>query len=117
MGSTTQYWTPAWGALERYWKPRCPSRAAAGGMSGTLHLAQALSNRGRRGPKNDFRDAARLVKRLVSRKIVLSFVPGGVRYEERGPGGSEKSRQRRMARMIRKLRILGYRVERLAHPT
>jgi hypothetical protein len=33
-------------------------------MSGTLHLAQALSNRGRRGRKNDFRDAERLVKRV-----------------------------------------------------
>jgi len=76
MESTVQYWKPVWGALERYWKPRCPSRAAAGRLSGTLHLAQALSNRGRRGRKNDFRDAERLVKRLVSQEIVLSFVPG-----------------------------------------
>jgi transposase len=44
-------------------------------MSGTLHLAQALSNRGRRGRKTDFRDAERLVKRLVSQELVLSFVP------------------------------------------
>jgi transposase len=44
-------------------------------MSGTLHLAQALSNRGRRGRKNDFRDAERLVKRLVSQELTLSFVP------------------------------------------
>jgi len=29
-------------------------------------LAQALSNRGRRGRKKDFRDAERLVKRLVA---------------------------------------------------
>src|SRR5438128_4369965 len=43
--------------------------------SGTLHLAQALSNRGRRGRKKDFRDAERLVKRLVSQELVLSFVP------------------------------------------
>jgi len=35
-------------------------------MSGTLHLAQALSNRRRRGRKKDFRDAERLGKRLVS---------------------------------------------------
>ena len=45
-------------------------------MSGTLHLAQALSNRGRRGRKRDFRDAERLVKRLVSQELILSFVPG-----------------------------------------
>ena len=44
-------------------------------MSATLHLAQALSNRGRRGRKKDFRDAERLVKRLVSQELVLSFVP------------------------------------------
>ena len=44
-------------------------------MSGTLHLAQALSNRGRRGRKTDFRDAERLLKRLVSEELVLSFVP------------------------------------------
>ena len=75
MESTAQYWKPVWEALERYWKPRCQSRAGAGRMSGTLHLAQALSNRGRRGRKNDFRDAERLVKRLVSQELVLSFVP------------------------------------------
>src|ERR1700751_2124216 len=75
MESTAQYWKPGWDALERYWKPRCQSRTDAGRMSGTLHLAQALSNRGRRGRKNDFRDAERLVKRLVSQELVLSFVP------------------------------------------
>src|SRR5207249_4646694 len=46
-------------------------------MSGTLHLAQALSNRRRRGRKKDFRDAERLVKRLVSQELTLSFVPDG----------------------------------------
>ena len=50
------------------------SREGAGRMSVTLHLAQALSNRGRRGRKTDFRDAERLVKRLVSQELVLSFV-------------------------------------------
>ena len=75
MESTAQYWKPVWGALERYWKPACEKREGAGRMSGTLHLAQALSNRGRRGRKNDFRDAERLVKRLVSQELTLSFVP------------------------------------------
>src|SRR5262244_1385613 len=75
MESTAQYWKPVWGALERYWKPTCANREGAGKMSGTLHLAQALSNRGRRGRKKDFRDAERLVKRLVSQELVLSFVP------------------------------------------
>jgi len=75
MESTAQYWKPVWGALERYWKPTCQNREGAGRMSGTLHLAQALSNRGRRGRKKDFRDAERLVKRLVSQELTLSFVP------------------------------------------
>ena len=66
MESTAQYWKPLWSALERYWKPSCQNREGAGKMSGTLHLAQALSNRGRRGREKDFWDAERLVKRLVS---------------------------------------------------
>src|SRR5215475_995042 len=75
MESTAQYWKPLWGALERYWKPPSQNRDGAGKMSGTLHLAQALSNRGRRGRKKDFRDAERLVKRLLSQELTLSFVP------------------------------------------
>ena len=57
MESTAQYWKPVWEVLERSWKAICQSREGAGRMSGTLHLAQALSNRGRRGRKTDFRDA------------------------------------------------------------
>ena len=75
MESTAQYWKPVWSALERSWKPMCQKREGAGRMSGTLHLAQALSNRGRRGRKRDFPDAERLVKRLVSQELILSFVP------------------------------------------
>ena len=75
MESTAQYWKPVWGALERQWKPICRSRDGASPTSGTLHLAQAQSNRGPRGRKNDFTDAERLVKRLVARELILSFVP------------------------------------------
>jgi len=75
MESTAQYWQPVWGALERYWKPTCQKREGAGSMSGTLHLAQARSNRGPRGRKKDFPDAERLVKRLVAQELTLSFVP------------------------------------------
>src|SRR5205823_8466425 len=46
MESTAQYWKPVWGTLERYWKSQCKQREGAGPMSGTLHLAQAQSNRG-----------------------------------------------------------------------
>jgi transposase len=75
MESTAQYWKPVWETLERYWKPICQKREGAGRMCGTLHLAQAQSNRGRRGRKRDFPDAERLVKRLVARELTLSFVP------------------------------------------
>jgi len=75
MESTAQYWKPVWEALERYWKPVREKREAARRRSGTLHLAQALSNRGRRGRKRDFVGAERLVKRLVARELTLSFVP------------------------------------------
>src|ERR1700746_3595256 len=76
MESTAQYWKPVWGALERYWKPIREKRKGARRSSGTLHLAQAHSNRGRRGRKRDFVDAERLVKRLLARELTLSFVPG-----------------------------------------
>ena len=75
MESTAQYWKPVWGALERFWKPVAPQRAGAAPRAGTLHLAQAQSNRGRPGRKKDFPDAERLVKRLVAGELVLSFVP------------------------------------------
>ena len=75
MESTAQYWKPVWEALERYWKPIREKREGAGRRSGTLHLALAQSNRGRRGRKRDFPDAERLVKRLVARELTLSFVP------------------------------------------
>jgi len=75
MESTAQYWRPVWETLERYWQPRRRAREGAGPVSGTLHLAQALSNRGARGRKQDFPDAERLVRRLVAQELTLSFVP------------------------------------------
>lgn len=75
MESTAQYWKPVWGTLEQYWKPVCQKQEGAGPKSGTLHLAQAQSNRGPRGRKKDFPDAERLVKRLVANELTLSFVP------------------------------------------
>src|ERR1700693_1927231 len=75
MEAEAHNWETVWEALERYWKPVREKQEGARQRSGTLHLAQALSNRGRRGRKKDFRDAARLVKRLVARELTLSFVP------------------------------------------
>jgi len=75
MESTAQYWRPVWETLERYWQPIRRTREGAGALAGTLHLAQAQSNRGARGRKKDFPDAERLVKRLVAHELTLSFVP------------------------------------------
>ena len=61
--------------LAGYWRPICQKREGADPKSGTLHLAQAQSNRGPRGRKKDFPDAERLVKRLVANELTLSFVP------------------------------------------
>ena len=75
MESTAQYWRPVWEALELHWRPKRRTREGASPMSGTLHLAQAQSNRGAGGRKKDFPDAERLVKRLVAQELTLSFVP------------------------------------------
>lgn len=75
MESTAQYWRPVWEALERRWQPIRRIRVAAGPAAGALHLAQAQSNHGPRGRKQDFPDAERLVKRLVAHELILSFVP------------------------------------------
>ena len=60
MESTAQYWKPVWMVLERQCR---------------LHLAQAKSNRGPRGRKTDFRDAKRIICRLLSGDLILSYVP------------------------------------------
>lgn len=75
MESTAQYWRPVWETLEVHWQPVRRSREGAGPAAGKLHLAQAKSNRGARGRKNDFGDAERLVRRLVAQELRLSFVP------------------------------------------
>jgi hypothetical protein len=75
MESTAQYWRPVWEALEQHWRPRRRAHDGAPRLAGTLHLAQAQSNRGRGGRKQDFPDAERLVKRLVAQELTLSFVP------------------------------------------
>lgn len=60
MESTAQYWKPVWYELEPHMR---------------LQLAQAFSNRAPRGRKQDFRDAERLVRRLLAEELILSFVP------------------------------------------
>ena len=77
MESTAQYWRPVWEALEQHWRPRRRARDGAPRLAGTLHLAQAQSNRGPGGRKRDFPDAERLVKRLVAHGFLDDYVNGG----------------------------------------
>jgi hypothetical protein len=49
-------------------------------------------------------------------QLIWIILHKGVRYEERGPAVSEKSKRARTARMIRTLQILGYRVELSGNP-
>ena len=58
MESTAQYWRSVWLELEPHMR---------------LHLAQAFSNRAPRGRKHDFKDAERLVRRLIADELILSF--------------------------------------------
>lgn len=44
-------------------------------------------------------------------QLIWLILHKGVRYEERGPAVSEKSKRARTAKMIRTLQRLGYRVE------
>jgi hypothetical protein len=49
-------------------------------------------------------------------RLVWKVLHQGVRYQERGPAVSQRSKQKRTVRMIRQLRSLGYRVEFLNSP-
>ena len=72
MESTAQYWRPVWEVLEQHWRPRRRAQESAPRLAGTLHLAQAQSNRGAGGRKKDFPDAERLVKRLVAQELTVT---------------------------------------------
>src|ERR1700740_2834149 len=67
--STAQYWRSVWLELKPHMR---------------LHLAQAFSNRAPRGRKHDFKDAERLVRRLMANELILSFVPSGEKRIWRG---------------------------------
>ena len=47
-------------------------------------------------------------------RLIWKILHEGIRYEERGPAVSNEAKQARARKMIRELRSLGYRVERLA---
>jgi transposase len=120
------------------WVGACPGHEESAGVNRRRHSPKG--NRQMRRILNQAANAAvkhkgsifeilyrRLVPRLGHNKtigvianrlshLIWIILHNGVRYEERGPAVSEKSKQRRTARMIRTLRILGYRVEALESP-
>jgi transposase len=49
-------------------------------------------------------------------RLIWKILHQGIQYEERGPAINKQSQQARARRMIRELRSLGYRVERLTSP-
>ena len=65
-------------------------------------------------PRVGFKAATWAIAHRLSR-LIWKILHEGVRYEERGPTVSLKSRAARTAKMIRELRNLGYQVE-LAGP-
>jgi transposase len=60
MESTAQYWKPVWMELEPHMR---------------LHLAQAQSNKARKGRKGDLVDTKRLLRRFAAGELMLSFIP------------------------------------------
>ncbi|MGC2475778.1 MAG: IS110 family transposase [Candidatus Sulfotelmatobacter sp.] len=61
-------------------------------------------------PRLGYKQAIWAIAHRLCRLLWL-ILHKGVRYEERGPGVSAKSKHRRATRMIRELQKLGYRVE------
>jgi len=49
-------------------------------------------------------------------RLIWKILHQGVRYDERGPAVSQRSRGARTAKMIRELRSLGYNVELSGNP-
>jgi hypothetical protein len=111
MESTAQYWRSVWPELEPHM---------------LLHLAQAFSNRAPRGRKHDFKDAERLVRRLIAKELILSFVPNGeqriwrnltrmklqlVRYIEQGTESEPRLLIYRAQYLAKQLRKFGYTVQ------
>ena len=97
---------------------RCPK--------GNRHMRRILNQAANAAVKTKGTIFEIVYRRLVSRlghnqtigaiahrlcRLIWIILHRGVRYEERGPSVSTKSKRQRTSRMIRELRSLGYRVE------
>jgi transposase len=66
-------------------------------------------------PRLGFKQAIWAIAHRLSR-LIWKILHQGVRYDERGPAVSQKSRGARTAKMIRELKSLGYQVELVRNP-
>src|SRR5204863_1131091 len=115
------------------WVGACPGDEESAGVSkshrspkGNRHMRRILNQCANAAAKSKGTIFEIVYRRLVSRlghnqtigaiahrlcRLIWIILHQNVRYEERGPSVSAKSRQRRTHKMIRELRNLGYRVE------
>jgi len=61
-------------------------------------------------PRMEYQEAIWAIAQRLCR-LLWKILHQGIRYEERGPEVSGKSKRRRTARMIKELKALGYRIE------
>ena len=123
---------PSAGALSS-WVGACPGEEETAGVNhshrspkGNRHMRRLLNQAANAAVKHKGSIFEILYRRSVPRmghnqaigvvghrlcRLIWKILHQGVRYEERGPAVSERSKQTRTARMIRQLRSLGYRVE------
>jgi len=88
----------------QYWQPVCANAAVK--PKGTIIQIVYRRLVSRLGHNQTI---GAIVHRLC--RLIWIILHRGVRYEERGPSVSTKSRRQRTTRMIRELRSRGYRVE------
>src|SRR6267143_3284072 len=115
------------------WVGACPGAEESAGVNysprspkGNRHMRRLLNQAANAAVKRKGSIFEIVYRRLVPRlghnktigviahrlcHLIWIILHNGVRYEERGPAVSKQSQQRHTARMIRKLRMLGYRVE------
>jgi hypothetical protein len=120
------------------WVGACPGDEESGGVSkshrspkGNRHMRRILNQSAHAAVKVKGSIFEIVYRRLVPRlghkltigaiahrlcRLIWIILHRGVRYEERGPAVSQRSRKHRTNRMIRELRSLGYRVESMNLP-
>src|SRR5215471_19809588 len=115
------------------WVGACPGEDDSAGVSyshrspkGNRHMRRLLNQAANAAVKQKGSLFEILYRRYVPRlghnqtigviahrlcRLIWKILHQGVRYDERGPAVSQRSKQNRTAKMIRELRSLGYRVE------